>query len=150
MAQRFDPADPGPAVLAFLSERHLATLSTVRADGRPHVVPVGFTYEPERQVARIITFASSVKAVIVARTPGALAALCQVDGARWLTLEGTAVLRVDADSNAEAERRYAERYRPPSSRPDRVTIEIGVSRILGSTGAPGPRRGSGTPPAGPS
>ncbi|HEY1118405.1 MAG TPA: pyridoxamine 5'-phosphate oxidase family protein, partial [Acidimicrobiales bacterium] len=27
----------------FLTERHLATLTTLRADGSPHVVAVGFT-----------------------------------------------------------------------------------------------------------
>ncbi len=134
VAQRFDPADPGPMVLAFLTERHLATLSTVRRDGGPHVVPVGFTYEPQRQLARIITFASSVKARNVAHESGRPAALCQLDGARWLTLQGTAFLRTDIASNAEAERRYAKRYRPPSTRADRVTIEIEVEVMLGSLG----------------
>ena len=33
-------ADPGP-MTTFLTERHLATLTTMRADGSPHVVPVG-------------------------------------------------------------------------------------------------------------
>lgn len=136
VAQRFDPADPGPTVLAFLTDRHLATLSTVRPDGRPHVVPVGFTYEPQRQRARIITFASSVKARNVASGPGRPAVLCQFDGARWLTLEGTAFLRADAASNADAELRYAERYRPPSTRPDRVTIEIEVAVMLGNLSGP--------------
>ena len=32
-------------VLDFLTERHLATLTTLRPDGTPHVVPVGFTYD---------------------------------------------------------------------------------------------------------
>ncbi len=42
----FDPgALPGTA-LEFLTERHLASLTTLRADGSPHVVPVGFTYDP--------------------------------------------------------------------------------------------------------
>ena len=40
-----DPADPGPGLLAFLTERHLATLTTLRPDGSPHVVPVGVTYD---------------------------------------------------------------------------------------------------------
>jgi hypothetical protein len=31
-----DPADPGAELLAFLSERHLATLTTLRPDGPPH------------------------------------------------------------------------------------------------------------------
>ena len=40
-----DPSDPGPELLAFLTERHLATLTTLRPDGSPHVVPVGVTYD---------------------------------------------------------------------------------------------------------
>ena len=48
-------------MLAFLAERHLATLTTIRADGTPHVVPVGFSYDPGG-VVRVITFAGSVKA----------------------------------------------------------------------------------------
>ena len=46
--------DVSPAMLAFLAERHLATLTTLRADGSPHVVPVGFSYDP-----RPVWFASS-------------------------------------------------------------------------------------------
>ncbi len=126
-----DPTDPGPELLAFLTERHLATLSTVRPDGRLHVVPVGFTYEPGRRLARVITFASSRKARNVAATPGGLAVLCQVDAGRWVTLEGTAVLRSDDAANAEATHRYASRYRTPRDRADRVTIEIEVQRIVG-------------------
>ena len=34
-----------PDLLTFLTERHLATLTTLRADGTPHVVPVGFTFD---------------------------------------------------------------------------------------------------------
>ncbi len=41
-----DLDDLGPEVIDFLTERHLATLTTLRRDGSPHVVPVGFTYEP--------------------------------------------------------------------------------------------------------
>ena len=40
-----DPHDPGPELLQFLTERHLATLTTLRADGSPHVTAVGFTYD---------------------------------------------------------------------------------------------------------
>ncbi|MEU1563858.1 pyridoxamine 5'-phosphate oxidase family protein, partial [Streptomyces mirabilis] len=38
-----DPHDPDPAYLTFWRERHLCTLTTLRADGSPHVVPVGVT-----------------------------------------------------------------------------------------------------------
>jgi PPOX class probable F420-dependent enzyme len=121
----------GPDTLSFLAERHLATLTTLRADGNPHVVPVGFTYDPATGTARVITSGSSVKARHV-RDGRARVALCQVDGRRWLTLEGTAVLRDDAAAVADAEERYARRYRQPRVNPARVVLEISVDRVLGN------------------
>jgi len=58
-------------------------------------------------------------------------ALCQVDGARWLTLEGEGVVTDDPDRVAEAERRFAVRYQTPRERDDRVAIEITVDRMMG-------------------
>ena len=81
-------------MLEFLTERHLATLTTLRADGTPHVVPVGFSYEPETRIARVITCGDSVKARNAGRA-GAVGALCQVDRARWLTLSGPVRVRPD-------------------------------------------------------
>ena len=125
-----DPADLPPAALAFLRERVLATLTTVRADGTPHVTPVGFSYDPAARLARVITFAASVKARLV--TGGAVAAaLCQVDGGRWLTLEGTLVVTDDPERVAVAVAGYAARYRQPGERPDRVALELSVIRVLG-------------------
>lgn len=124
-----DPAAPPEPVLQFLTERHLATLTTLRADGSPHVVAVGFTYDTTRRLARVITYAASVKARNAAR--GGRAAVSQVDGPRWLTLEGSVRLVDDPESVADAVRAYAERYRQPGARDDRVVIEIDVDRILG-------------------
>lgn len=124
-----DPSDPGDAVLAFLTERHLATLTTLRRDGSPHVVAVGFTYSPTERLARVITFAGSVKARNAAR--GGRAAVCQVDGGRWLTLEGTVRMTSDPADVATAVELYAARYRQPGDRDDRVAIEMQVDRILG-------------------
>ena len=50
-----DPASLTPEMLAFLAERHLATLTTLRGDGSPHVVPVGFGFDPDALLVRIIT-----------------------------------------------------------------------------------------------
>lgn len=124
-----DPDDPGPAVLAFLAERHLATLTTLRPDGSPHVVPVGFSYEPESRLVRIITARSSRKARNLAEA--GQAAVSQLDGGRWLTLEGTATVTDDEARVAEAERRYGLRYQEPRQRDDRVAIELRVTRMLG-------------------
>lgn len=114
---------------SFLAERHLATLTTLRADGSPHVVPVGFTFDPESGLARVICRGGSVKARNAER--GGRAAVCQVDGARWVTMEGFVTVAKDQSSVDEAVRRYARRYRQPEPRADRVAIEIVVDRILG-------------------
>ncbi len=127
----YDLHDLGSGALAFLSERHLATLTTLRADGSPHVVPVGVTFDPATRTARVITSGTSAKACHVRNGQGRVA-VCQVDGRRWLTLEGTAVVRDDAGSVADAVARYALRYRQPRENPARVVLEISVDRILGN------------------
>ena len=124
-----DPHNLTDEVRSFLRERHLATLTTLRRDGSPHVVPVGFSYDEEHQLVRIITFAGSQKVLNAAR--GGRAAVSQVDGGRWLTLEGTARMTTDPDDVALAVAGYAARYQAPKERPDRVAIEIQVDRILG-------------------
>ena len=126
-----DPHDLPASVLEFLTERHLATLTTLRPDGSPHVVPVGVTYDPATRTARVITSGTSVKVRHV-RAGRSRVAVCQLEGRRWLTLEGTAVVRDDAASVADAVERYARRYRQPRVNPLRVVIEISVDRILGS------------------
>lgn len=124
-----DPDALDQAVLDFLDASHLATLTTLRADGSPHVVAVGFTYSVAERLVRVITFAGSVKARNAARS--GRAAVCQVDGGRWLTLEGVAEVSSDATRVATAVEMYAARYRQPGERPDRVVIEIAIDRILG-------------------
>ncbi|MFF6785016.1 TIGR03618 family F420-dependent PPOX class oxidoreductase [Streptomyces sp. NPDC012510] len=129
-----DPGDPDATYLAFWQERHLCTLTTLRADGSPHVVPVGVTYDPEARLARVITSGTSAKArhVRLAGAEGARVAVCQMEGRRWATLEGRAFVRTDRERITEAERRYAERYgREPRVNPQRVVIEIELTGALG-------------------
>ena len=118
-------------VLTFLERRHLATLSVKRPDGSPHVTPVGVTYQAETRTARVITWATSYKALTIGADPEQKVAVCQVDGGRWLTIYGRAKTTDDAGAVAEAVRRYTKRYRPPGHRADRVVIEIAVDRIAG-------------------
>jgi PPOX class probable F420-dependent enzyme len=124
-----DPKALPTDALEFLAEYHLASLTTLRADGSPHVVPVGFSYEPEAQLVRIITRGGSQKVANARR--GGRAAVSQVDGGRWLTLEGAVSVTDDPERVAEAVRRYAERYRQPGESAERVAIEISVDRVLG-------------------
>jgi PPOX class probable F420-dependent enzyme len=125
-----DPRALPQDVQAFLEERHLATLTTLRSDGTPHVVAVGFTWDAERALVRVITNGTSRKVAHV-RAGSPRAVVAQVDRARWLSLEGVPVVSDDPARVAEAVRRYALRYRQPAENPRRVVIEIAVDRVLG-------------------
>lgn len=118
------------ALRGFLDERHLATLVTLRADGSPHAVPVGFTRleTDDGLVLRVITFADSVKAANAARR--GRAAIMQADGGRWVTFEGTVELQSDDASVAGAVAAYAARYRPPKERVDRVVVAVRIDRVM--------------------
>jgi F420H(2)-dependent biliverdin reductase len=127
----FDLDQLDPAVLEFLADRHLASLTTLRPDGSPHVVPVGFSYDAGDRTVRIITQTTSRKAAHAAL--GGRAAVMQVDGGRWLTLEGTISLVTDQQGVQAAIDGYTQRYQAPRSERSatRGAIEIAVDRIMG-------------------
>lgn len=127
------PDQLSDAALQFLTERHLASFTSLRPDGTPHVTPVGFTWDASACVARVITSGHSRKARNVAAAGAAgVVVLCQLDGRRWLSLEGTARILDDRAAVAGAEARYALRYRVPRENPARVAILIEVRRVFGS------------------
>jgi PPOX class probable F420-dependent enzyme len=128
-----DPRCLPEEVAAFLAERHLATLTTLRPDGTPHVVAVGFMWDADARLVRVITNGTSRKVAHV-RAGSPRAVVAQVDRARWLSLEGAPTVSDDPERVAEAVRRYAERYRPPADNPRRVVLEIAVDRVLGRAG----------------
>ena len=125
----FQSSDLTPSQLEFMRENLLATLTTLRADGSPHVVPVGFTFDTDNNIVRVITFAKSMKARHAAQ--GGRAVVSQVDRGRWITLEGTVRLRTKADVVAKAVEAYAARYRQPKVREDRVVVEITIDKVMG-------------------
>ncbi|MFB7030858.1 MULTISPECIES: pyridoxamine 5'-phosphate oxidase family protein [unclassified Streptomyces] len=121
--------------LEFWNEYHLCTLTTLRPDGRPHVVPVGVTIDAPSGTARIITRKSSKKVANILASDGpARVAVCQVDGGRWATIEGVAEVITDAATVNDAVVRYGERYRrAPGPDPDRVVIRVTIDRAMGQT-----------------
>ena len=65
------------------------------------------------------------------RSGGGRAVVSQVDGGRWLSLEGTVTGVSDPTRVAAAVAGYTARYKQPKEREDRVAIEIAVDRVLG-------------------
>jgi PPOX class probable F420-dependent enzyme len=118
------------ALLEFWRERRLCSLTTLRADGTPHVVPVGATLDPVAGLVRVITSRTSAKVRHVLGAPAV--AVCQFEGRQWCTVEGRATVNADPSAVTEAERRYAERYRTPRPNARRIVLEIAITRILGS------------------
>lgn len=123
------PIELSTEELEFLATRHLATLSTIRTDGTPHVVAIAFGFDPDQGIVRVITSARSQKARNIERSGHA--AVCQVDGPRWLTLEGPAVVTTDPKRVALAVAGFERRYRPARHNPERAAIEIMVEQVLG-------------------
>jgi PPOX class probable F420-dependent enzyme len=114
----------------FVTERHLATLSTLAADGTVHAVPVGFTVKGG--VARVIASGSSQKVRNIRLREQAT--ISQYDGPTWITLIGTGRVLDDPESVAEAVALYAGRYRQPGINPERVAILIDITKVMGSPG----------------
>lgn len=79
---------------SFLSEgRRTAKLATVRADGSPHVVPVGFVLDGDDWV--FMTSADSVKGRNLHRDARVSMCVDEVDPHAFVTVTGTAALSED-------------------------------------------------------
>jgi PPOX class probable F420-dependent enzyme len=118
------------AGLEFVSDRHLAMLSTMARDGAIHSIAVGFTLHDG--VVRIITGDGTQKVRNIERD--SRATVGQVDGRRWISFVGSAVIERDRADITLAENLYAARYRQPQPNPKRVVIRINVDRVLASVG----------------
>ncbi|SFR70203.1 PPOX class probable F420-dependent enzyme [Agromyces sp. CF514] len=114
----------------FVTDSHLATLSTIGPDGGLHVVAVGYTVDAG--VVRIITSDGSQKVRNVERD--ARATVAQVSGPQWLSIAGEAIVERDPHAVAHAVALYAQRYRQPRVNPRRVVIRLEPGRVMGSAG----------------
>lgn len=122
-----------PAVQEFWAERHLATLTTLTSDGRPHTVPVAPVLDFHAESLRILTSRGSRKVRnIAAAADVAWVSACQVDGRRWCTVEGTAHILTDAHAVRDAEEAYAQRFRVPRPNAERVVLVVSVHHLMGS------------------
>ena len=130
------PDDLDDAACAFFDERHIGTLVTLRADGTPHAVPVGFMYDHPARRLRIIAPAGTVKVANARR--GGPAVVSVVDGGRWATFEGRASVHDDPTSIGRTLDAYRAKYGPPHGAQEAyVSVEITVARVLGRFSIPG-------------
>ncbi len=131
-----------PAYLSFWRERHLCTVTTPRPDGGLHVTPMGVVLDADARRAWAVTSRGSVKArnVRAGGDDGVPVAIGSVDGRWWASLEGTARVSEDPALVAEAEERYARRYRVPRPNPERVAVVVDLVRALGSVPEQDPAR----------
>ena len=130
----FHPEEATSAFIEFVTERHLAVLTLVRPNGRPHATPVGFTWDQATGLARVITWSRSMKSRLL-ETGELAGTICQVDGGRWVTLEGPCSVTSEPVACADAVFRYADRYAQPKDRgPERRVITMVAERILASGG----------------
>jgi len=82
---------------AFLSEgQRTAKPATVRPDGSPHVVPVGFVLDGDEWV--FMTSADSVKGRNLRRDPRVSLCLDEVDPHAFVTVVGTAALSEEPEA----------------------------------------------------
>ena len=129
------PLDDLPAsFLASLDEFQLGILTDVRSDGSPHATVVGFTYDPDQRVARVITRSTSHKARHIG--DGGPVTLTQQDGRFWMTLEGKARVATDMAEIEEAKRRYTARYGREASSAIDAAIVVDVHRAYGMYAPP--------------
>jgi PPOX class probable F420-dependent enzyme len=114
----------------FVSDYHLATLSTIGRNGGIHVVAVGYTVD--EGIVRVITSDRSQKVRNIERD--ARATVAQVSGPQWLSIAGSAVIERDPDAVDHAVALYAQRYRQPRVNPLRVVIRLAPDHVMGSAG----------------
>ena len=130
----FSASEVNSALTEFLTERHLAILTLVRPDGRPHSTPIGFMWDEESEVVKIITWSGSLKTRLLEKG-NLVGSIAQVDGGRWVTFEGICSSTGDSEICSDAVELYSLRYSQPKDRGDeRRTITMTVNRILSSAG----------------
>jgi F420H(2)-dependent biliverdin reductase len=132
----FDLKNPSESVLAFLQQRCFASLTTTRPDGRLHAALVGFTYVPETAEAFLILRGTGVKQANLRAADGpSPVVICQVDGGKWVSLEGTLTVHDTDEMRSTALAHYRQRYGDGvAADPTRLAGVLQVTRMYGFVG----------------
>ena len=81
-----------PRHLAFVGEHRWGVLATIKADGRPQLSNVGYSYEPESGLVRVSVTADRAKTRNLERDPRVTLHVSSTDFWSWVAVEGTAEL----------------------------------------------------------
>ncbi len=126
----FPPEELSSEAIEFLNApRCIGTLGTVDAKGRPHAASVGYTYDHEARLVRIVTMPGSQKVRNIERT--GYANLNQITGMMWLQVQGPTAVKSDPESLAAAYEAFAARYGRHHEGDVLIAVELRVERCLG-------------------
>lgn len=126
----FHPDELSDDAVTFLTvPRVIASLATTRADGRPHIAAVGYTFDRARNLVQIVTKPGSQKVRNV--LAGSAAVLNQIDGMLWLQLVGPATVSDDPAVLHDAYERFAARYGRVHEGEELTVVQLAVQRCIG-------------------
>ncbi|MGE0729579.1 MAG: pyridoxamine 5'-phosphate oxidase family protein [Acidimicrobiia bacterium] len=139
----FPPDELDEEAIRLLTDgRPLAMLATTRADGRPHLAAVGYTYDPERHLVHIVTQPGSQKVRNI--LAGSRAVIARSEAMVWLQVAGPASVHADPDLVHAAYERFAARYGRVHSGERFVVVEVAVTHCLSAQNTWGRRRAQPT------
>ncbi len=136
----FDPA----ALWSLLETSNRGVLITIRRDGRPQASNIGYAYDPQTRIARIISPSTRAKAINLRRDPRAALHVQNAEDTLWLVADGDAELSpVCTSPDDEIGRELISIYRGYGMTGERlesaiaemvvgrVVIRLRISRVYG-------------------
>src|ERR1700689_1329009 len=87
---------------SLLRETQRGILVTIKRDGRPQLSNIGYVWDPETRIARIIAADFRAKTVNLRRDPRGSLHVTNLDFTLWVVAEGTAALSDVCHSHDDA------------------------------------------------
>ena len=136
------------ALYDLLQEQRIGTLVTLKSDGRPQLSNVGYAYDPEARVIRLMVTYSRAKTRNLRRDPRASFFVSDNEGFSYMVAEGEAELTpvTTAEHDAIADELVVvfrgfqgehpdwEGFRAAMVRERRLVIRLRVDRVYGAAG----------------
>ncbi|MEU9371128.1 PPOX class F420-dependent oxidoreductase [Streptomyces avermitilis] len=136
------------ALFELLQEQHIGTLVTLKRDGRPQLSNVGYAYDPEARIIRLMVTYSRAKTRNLRRDPRASFFVSDSAGFSYMVAEGDAELTpvttdehdAIADELVQVFRGFQgehpdwEGFRAAMVRERRLVIRLHVAKVYGAAG----------------